>query len=300
MHTELPTPPSSSRPTYASDAAIASFVRQALQEDWGTGPMAGDHSTLAIISGDKQGRARCIIKEEGVLAGMELVETLYKVACPNISYYPLLADGVQVHKGDIAFTIEGPVQDILSTERVVLNCLQRMSAIATKTRYLTSLISHTKCKLLDTRKTTPNFRLAEKWAVHIGGGVNHRYGLWDMVMLKDNHVDFAGGISNAVKQTQTYLDSKGLNLHIEVETRNMDEVREALSIAGVYRIMLDNMDLETMREAVQIIAGQCQVEASGGITETTIAAVAETGVDYISVGALTHHVKSMDISLKAY
>jgi len=199
----------------------------------------------------------------------------------------------------VIMRLQGKVHAILSGERLFLNCIQRMSGIATKTHQLNSLIKHTKAKLLDTRKTTPNMRMLEKWAVVIGGGVNHRYGLFDMVMLKDNHNDFAGGITAAVNATKQYLKEKGLSLKIEVETRNLDEVKEALTVGGVDRIMLDNMSTLEMREAVEIIANHSETEASGGITEATIKAIAETGVDYISVGALTHSIKSLDISLKA-
>lgn len=286
-------------PHYLTDQTLAQFVDSALNEDWGTGPKAGDHSSLAIVPAETLGRAKCILKSEGVLAGLDLAEMIFALKAPEAKFNKLMNDGQRFVKGDIAFTVEAPVVKLLGLERLVLNCMQRMSGIATYTAYLSAMISHTKCKLLDTRKTTPNFRMAEKWAVVIGGGTNHRFGLYDMVMLKDNHVDFAGGITNAVNKTRQYLKDKQLSLPIEVETRNLDEVREALAMQ-VDRIMLDNMPLDMMRQAVTMINGACEVEASGGITEQTIAAVAETGVDYISVGALTHQVKSLDISLKAY
>jgi nicotinate-nucleotide pyrophosphorylase (carboxylating) len=212
----------------------------------------------------------------------------------------LLDDGAPVYKGDIAFTVEGPAQSILTTERLVLNCMQRMSAIATKTHKLTKLVNHTKVKLLDTRKTTPNFRLLEKWAVLVGGGFNHRIGLYDMVMLKDNHIDMAGGIRQAIIRTKDYLRARNKNLKIEIETRSLDEVREVIDVGGIDIIMLDNMDTDTMKEAVDMIGGRYQTEASGGITEETIRAIAECRVDFISVGALTHSVHSLDLSLKAY
>lgn len=289
-----------STPTYLTPAAFQRFVTAALEEDLGHGPAAGDHSSLSSIPAEAMGKAKCLVKDSGILAGVAMAKAIYAVAAPQMVFRQHLNDGQPVSKGDVAFTIEGKVHDILRTERLVLNCMQRMSGIATHTHKLTSLIAHTKCRLLDTRKTTPNFRIAEKWAVVIGGGTNHRYGLYDMVMLKDNHVDYAGGITPAVNNCKAYLATKGLDLKIEVETRNLAEVQEALAVGGVFRIMLDNMPLDLMRQAVQIINGQCETEASGGITEQTIAAVAETGVDYISVGALTHQVKSLDISLKAF
>ena len=212
----------------------------------------------------------------------------------------LLQDGAPIQQGDIGLRVEGNARSILTAERLVLNCMQRMSGIATYTYYLNSLIEGTKARLLDTRKTTPNFRLPEKWAVAIGGGTNHRFGLYDMVMLKDNHIDYAGGIQAAVSATRKYLQENNLSLAIEVETRNMQEVKEALAAGGVKRIMLDNMTPALMKEAVALIGGQCETEASGGITEKTIREVAESGVDFISVGALTHSIKSLDISLKAY
>jgi nicotinate-nucleotide pyrophosphorylase (carboxylating) len=205
-----------------------------------------------------------------------------------------------VKYGNVAFTVAGKAQSILTAERLVLNCMQRMSGIATYTHHLTQLIAGTKARLLDTRKTTPNFRMMEKWAVLIGGGVNHRYGLFDLIILKDNHVDYAGGIKEAITATHKYLQEKGKDLRIEVETRNLDEVQQALDTGGIDRIMLDNMKPEMLREAVALINGRYETEASGGITEETIAAVAATGVDYISVGALTHSIKSLDLSLKAF
>lgn len=246
------------------------------------------------------GRARLIIKEAGILAGLEMAELIFVTVDPKIKVSLLKNDGDAVLPGDVGLTVEGPAVSILSAERLVLNCMQRMSAIATKTHRLSQLISHTKAKLMDTRKTTPNFRLMEKWAVLIGGGVNHRFALYDMVMLKDNHIDFAGGIPEAVNGCKSYLKEKGLNLKIEIETRNLEEVKQVLDVGGVDYIMLDNMDYATMKEAVRMIGGQYSTEASGGITEETLAAVAECGVDYISMGALTHSVNSLDISLKAY
>jgi len=234
------------------------------------------------------------------LAGVELAERIFKAFDPRLEVKVFKKDGETVSFGEIGLEVSGPAASILSSERLVLNCMQRMSGIATKTHRLTQKILHTKARLMDTRKTTPNFRLMEKWAVHIGGGVNHRFALYDMVMLKDNHVDFAGGIRQAIINTKNYLKANSLNLKIEVETRNLQEVAEVLEVGGVDYIMLDNMDYDTMREAVDLVDGKMSIEASGGITEETLAAVAECGVDFISMGALTHSVNSMDISLKAF
>ncbi|RDV14465.1 carboxylating nicotinate-nucleotide diphosphorylase [Pontibacter diazotrophicus] len=284
------------RPTYLTENSIGEFIARALAEDIGD----GDHSSLAAIPADAQNQARLLIKGDGILAGVELATYIFKAVDPELQVEILLQDGAQVKYGDIGLTVKGKAQSILTAERLVLNCMQRMSGIATYTNSLQQLIAGTGAKLLDTRKTTPNFRMMEKWAVVIGGGHNHRFGLYDMVMLKDNHVDYAGGIREAITATQRYLQEKGKNLHIEVETRNLQEVREVLETGGIQRIMLDNMAPDMMREAVKMIAGRYEVEASGGITEKTIRAVAACGVDYISVGALTHSMKSLDISLKAY
>ncbi|WP_162054118.1 carboxylating nicotinate-nucleotide diphosphorylase [Pontibacter pamirensis] len=284
------------RPTYLTEKSIGEFIARALAEDIGD----GDHSSLAAIPADAQNKARLLIKGDGILAGAELATYIFKAVDPDLQVELLLQDGAQVKYGDIGLTVKGKAQSILTAERLVLNCMQRMSGIATYTNSLRQLIEGTKAKLLDTRKTTPNFRMMEKWAVVIGGGHNHRFGLYDMVMLKDNHVDYAGGIREAITATQRYLQEKGKDLQIEVETRNLQEVKETLETGGIHRIMLDNMVPETMREAVKMIGGRYEVEASGGITEKTISAVAACGVDYISVGALTHSMKSLDISLKAY
>lgn len=283
------------RPPYVTSELLNDFIDRAFQEDLGD----GDHSTLASIPADAEKSAYLLMKESGVIAGMDLAPLIFHKLDPNMTIEPLAKDGEEVKKGDIILRLKGKVRAILSGERLLLNCMQRMSGIATKTAYLNTLIKGTSARLLDTRKTTPNMRMLEKWAVIIGGGVNHRYGLYDMVMLKDNHVDFAGGIEKAVHSTQEYLKAKGLKLKIEVETRNLDEVQQALDAGGVDRIMLDNMSNEDMRAAVELIAKRSETEASGGITEKTIRSVAETGVDYISVGALTHSIKSLDISLKA-
>lgn len=284
------------KPAYLTPQAIHEFIAAALAEDIGP----GDYSSLAAIPADKLGQAKLLLKDEGIIAGVEMAGHIFKAVDPRLEVEFLVEDGDQVKEGDIGIIVRGPAASILSAERLVLNCMQRMSAIATKTHRLNQLIAHTKAKLMDTRKTTPNFRLMEKWAVHIGGGVNHRFALYDMVMLKDNHVDFAGGIQQAISQTRSYLDKNGLNLKIEIETRSLDEVSQVLKVGGVDYIMLDNMDFETMREAVRMIDGKYKTEASGGITEDTLAAVAECGVDYISMGALTHSVSSLDISLKAF
>lgn len=283
------------RPAYITDEFLRLFIDSALAEDLGD----GDHSTLASIPADAQRTARLLVKDEGVLAGVELAQAIFKHVDLQIAIQIHLQDGTTVRKGDVAFTVSGSARTILTMERLVLNCMQRMSAIATKTRRYKQLIEGTGAQLLDTRKTTPNFRLLEKWAVLIGGGNNHRMGLFDMVMLKDNHIDMAGGISTAISRTKEYLRTINRILPIEVETRNLAEVREALDAGGVDVIMLDNMDLSTIREAVSLIGKQCKTEASGGVTEETIRNIAECGVDFISVGALTHAVKSLDLSLKA-
>ncbi|MCH7414049.1 carboxylating nicotinate-nucleotide diphosphorylase [Belliella sp. R4-6] len=281
---------------YLTESRIRQFIEQALLED--VGP--GDYSSLSSIPTDKIGQAQLLIKEDGVIAGLALAEKIFNQFDPSLEVTLLKDDGALVSSGDIGLTVKGKAASILTTERLVLNCMQRMSGIATKTHHLTKLIAHTKAKLMDTRKTTPNFRMMEKWAVVLGGGLNHRFALYDMVMLKDNHIDFAGGIETAIKTTKKYLQENNLDLKIEVETRNLDEVAEVLRVGGIDYIMLDNMDYDTMREAVKMVNGKYALEASGGITESTLANVAECGVDFISVGALTHQVKSMDISLKAF
>lgn len=273
---------------------ITDFIDRSLVEDIGS----GDHSSLASIPAGTQGKAQMIIKEDGIIAGLELAEQIFRQADPSLKVTLLLKDGDSVKKGEIGLFVEGSVHSILKTERLVLNLAQRLSGVATRTAHMASLIEGTGCRLLDTRKTTPGLRLLEKWAVKTGGGENHRIGLYDMIMLKDNHNDYAGGISQGVSNTIQYLKDKGLNLKIEVETRNLNEVKEALSTGKVDRIMLDNFTPEAMREAVSFIGGKVETEASGGITEETIRSYAETGVDFISVGALTHSVKSLDISLK--
>jgi len=273
---------------------IHDFILRALNEDIGD----GDHSSLASIPEGTQGKAQMIIKDDGIIAGLELSKIIFHLTDPSIDVTLFLHDGMEVKKGDIGLTVSGSVHAILRAERLVLNLIQRLSGIATRTAEMKKLIEGTGCVLLDTRKTTPGLRLLEKWAVKMGGGSNHRIGLYDMIMLKDNHNDYAGGITKAVNNTVAYLNEKELHLKIEVETRNLEEVKEALATGKVDRIMLDNFSVEAMKEAVDLINGQVETEASGGITEQTIRKYAETGVNFISVGALTHSVRSMDISLK--
>lgn len=280
---------------YLTKENIQKFIKSALEEDI----RDGDHSSLASIPKGTLNTAQLIIKDDGILAGVKMAEYIYNAVDKNLKLEILKKDGDVVKKGDIGLKVHGEASSILTAERLVLNCLQRMSGIATYTHNLSKMIAHTSTKLLDTRKTTPNFRLAEKWAVKIGGGKNHRFGLFDMIMLKDNHNDFAGGITASVTATKKYLKENNLALRIEVETRNLEEVKEALEVGGVDVIMLDNMSVEEMKKAIDLIGDKCQTEASGGITESTIVDIAETGVDFISVGALTHSYKSLDISLKA-
>ena len=283
-------------PYYITPEFIQQFIAAALAEDVGD----GDHSTLASIPNESLNRAHLLVKEDGVLAGVALAQEIFRFVDRELTIDVMISDGTRVKKGNVAFTVEGSSQSILTSERLVLNCMQRMSAIATKTAHFANLIEGTGARLLDTRKTTPNFRLPEKWAVLIGGGQNHRIGLFDMIMLKDNHIDMAGGIEQAIIRTKDYLRTRNMSLRIEVETRSMEEVKEVLRVGGVDIIMLDNMSPDVMKEAVALIAGRFETEASGGITETTIRGMAEAGVDYISVGALTHSVSSMDLSLKAF
>jgi len=284
------------RPTYVTEAALTQFIQSALQEDVGD----GDHSSLAAIPADARNQARLLVKDNGILAGVEVAQLICQAVDPSLSVQVMLTDGSPVQYGDVAFTVSGRAQAILTAERLLLNCMQRMSGIATYTHQLTQLIAGTKARLLDTRKTTPNFRIMEKWAVVIGGGLNHRFGLFDMIMLKDNHVDYAGGIRQAITATHEYLQKHNKKLRIVIETRNLNEVQQALDTGGIDRIMLDNMSPELMHEAVALVNGRFETEASGGITEDTIAEVAATGVDFISVGALTHSNKSLDLSLKAF
>lgn len=276
-------------------ADLKSFIANALQED----VRDGDHSSLSCIPETATGKARLLVKEDGVIAGIALAEIIFKQVDPRLELDILKQDGDQVYYGDEVFYVEGPSQSLLTAERLVLNCMQRMSAIATKTRYYADLIADYHTQVLDTRKTTPGLRAIEKWAVRIGGGTNHRFGLYDMIMLKDNHIDFAGGIANGIAKTKQYLKDKDLDLKIEIEARDLDEVKQILEVGGIDRIMLDNFNFEDTKTAVALINNRFETESSGGITEDTIASYAACGVDYISVGAITHSVYSMDLSLKA-
>ena len=277
------------------EKGLHNFIKNALIEDVGD----GDHSSFGCIPKDTTSKAHLLVKDKGIIAGIELAKMIFKEVDSTLKMTPKLQDGDKVSFGDVAFIVEGNSISILTAERLVLNCMQHMSAIATKTNYLNSLIAHTKCKLLDTRKTTPLNRTIEKWAVKIGGGVNHRFGLFDMIMIKDNHIDFAGGIPQAISKIKQYLKNNNKKLEIIVEARNLDEVNQILQQGGVKRILLDNFDYEITKKAVAIIGGKCQSESSGGITEENIAEYAKCGVDFISVGALTHSVLNFDLSLKA-
>ncbi len=274
---------------------VDEIIINALKEDIGD----GDHTSLATIPQDATGKAELLIKEDGVIAGIEIAKKVFYHLDPSLKFIGLMDDGQKVRKGDIAFTVQGKSISILSGERLALNFLQRMSGIATTTNKMVSLLDGLKTKLLDTRKTTPNLRVLEKYAVMAGGGINHRSGLYDMILIKDNHVDFAGGISQAIEAAKDYLTKKSLNLKIEIEVRNFNELKKVLETGGVDRIMLDNFTVDGLRTAIKMIGRRFQTEASGGITPETVRHYAETGVDFISVGALTHHIKSLDMSLKA-
>ena len=271
------------------------LIDRALREDLGD----GDHTSLSTIPENAKGAARLLVKEAGVLAGLELAEAIIHRFDERLNVKPYLMDGANITPNDIAFTIMGPSRSILMVERLVLNFMQRMSGIATLTHRYVQAVEGTGCKVLDTRKTTPTLRALEKWAVRIGGGTNHRHGLYDMIMIKDNHTDMAGGIPQAIAAARAYLAEKGRDLPIEVETRNLREVEQVMTTGGVQRIMLDNFDPLSLRKAVEFIGGRFETEASGGITLATARSFAETGVDYISVGALTHSAPSLDLSLKA-
>lgn len=275
--------------------SIDEIIRLSLAEDLGD----GDHSSLSCIPPEAQGKAQLIIKQEGVLAGLEIAKKLFSLLDPNLQLKCFLADGEKIKKGDIAFEISGKAISILSGERTALNYMQRMSGIATHTAMLVDLIKGLHSKILDTRKTTPLMRPFEKMAVRIGGGFNHRFGLYDMIMIKDNHIDFAGGIEKAIKKANAYLNETNRSLKIEIEARNLQEVEEILSIGNIHRIMLDNFTPEEMKIAVEQINGKYETEASGMITKENIRSYAETGVDFISIGAITHQIKSLDMSLKA-
>lgn len=283
------------RPEYVTDERLKHFISEAFNEDVGE----GDHSTLGSVCADARDSAQLLVKEECVLAGVELAGEIFKFFDPELKFEVLIADGTAVKPGDIAFTVSGSARSLLTTERLMLNCMQRMSGIATMASEAVKAVEGTGVRILDTRKTTPNFRMCEKWAVAIGGAHNHRYGLYDMVMLKDNHNDYAGSITKSVNSVKKYLIENHKNLKIEVETRNLDEVNEALSTGLVDIIMLDNMTNDQMREAVALIGDSCETEASGGITLETLRGVAETGVDFISSGAIIHSAPNKDLSLKA-
>lgn len=279
------------------DEQLQHLVTEALREDVGD----GDHSTLSSIPTDAKGKAVLKIKEAGVLAGVVVAEKIFRIKEPDVVFTPFMSDGDAMKPGDKAFEVTASVHTILQCERLVLNCMQRMSGIATLTREYTSLLEGYHTRLLDTRKTTPNFRLLEKEAVRIGGGVNHRFGLYDMIMLKDNHIDYAGGLEKAINGAWEYVQEKKPGLKIEVETRNLEEVRQVLTIGKhkVFRVMLDNFQPAQVAEAVKLIDGAFETEASGGINLSTIQEYASTGVDYVSVGALIHQARSLDLSLKA-
>jgi nicotinate-nucleotide pyrophosphorylase (carboxylating) len=271
------------------------IITNAIREDIGD----GDHSSLACIPTTANGKAKLLVKDKGVIAGVEFAKQVFAYIDKDISVETLIEDGSEVSFGDIVFYVEGASQSILKAERLVLNAMQRMSAIATKTKHFVDLLEGTGTKILDTRKTTPGIRALEKWAVKIGGGENHRFALYDMIMLKDNHIDFAGGITKAIDLTKQYLKETNRDLKIIVEARNLDEIEEILQSDGVYRILIDNFNYADTRKAVAMIGNQCLTESSGGINESTIRRYAECGVDYISSGALTHSVYNMDLSLKA-
>ena len=274
---------------------IDELIRLAFAEDIGD----GDHTTLCCIPASEMGKSQLIVKEDGVLAGVDMARRIFHAFDPTLKMTTFIEDGAEVKKGDIAFVVEGKVQSLLQTERLMLNVMQRMSGIATMTRRYVKALEGTKTRVLDTRKTTPGMRIMEKEAVRIGGGVNHRIGLFDMILLKDNHVDFAGGIRSAIERCHQYLKEKGKDLKIEIEVRNFDEIRQVLEIGGVDRVMFDNFTPEDTKKAVEMIGGRFETESSGGITFDTLRAYAASGVDFISVGALTHSVKVLDMSFKA-
>ncbi|CAM1348655.1 MULTISPECIES: carboxylating nicotinate-nucleotide diphosphorylase [Tenacibaculum] len=271
------------------------IITNAIREDIGD----GDHTSLSCIPPEAQGKAKLLVKDEGTIAGVEFAKKVFEYVDKDLEVETLIQDGESVKYGDIVFYVSGRSQSILQAERLVLNAMQRMSAIATKTRFFANLLDGTGTKVLDTRKTTPGIRALEKWAVKIGGGENHRFALYDMVMIKDNHIDFAGGITQAITKTKKYLADKEIDIKIIVEARSIDEIKEILANEGVYRILIDNFNYEDTRKAVKIIGDTCLTESSGGINEKTIREYAECGVDFISSGALTHSVYNLDLSLKA-
>lgn len=272
------------------------LIENAIREDVGD----GDHSSLACIPASAQGKAKLLVKDKGIIAGVAFAKMIFEFVDADLKVETFIEDGADVQFGDVVFHVSGSSQSILKAERLVLNSMQRMSAIATKTNQYVQLLQGTKTQILDTRKTTPSFRVAEKWAVKIGGGQNHRFALYDMIMLKDNHIDFAGGITKAIDATKKYLKETGKDLKIIIEARNLEEIREILRSDGIHRILIDNFNFEDTRKAVVMINGKCETESSGGINEQTIRKYAECGVNYISSGALTHSIYNMDLSLKAY
>lgn len=278
-----------------NEQELSDFIKSALYED----VRGGDYSSLASIDKNAQGKARLIVKDDGILCGMPLAKKIFEMVDADLRVEEHLAEGAAIHYGDIALHVYGSAISILTAERLVLNCMQRMSGIATKTKEYVDAIAGTSAKVIDTRKTTPGIRFLEKYAVTIGGGANHRMGLYDMIMLKDNHIDFCGGITKAIHKVQAYLSQNNLSLRIEVETRKLEDVQEILACGGIHRIMLDNYTPDKAREAVELINHQYETEASGGINLEMIRSYAETGVDFISVGALTHSIRSLDLSLKA-
>ena len=278
------------------DRLLKELIATGLAEDIG----GGDHTSLACISENAAGNAKLIVKQKGVLAGARVAEKVFSIIDSSVNFTPFINDGAVVEYGDIAFHVSGRIQSILKSERIVLNIMQRMSGIATRTREYADALTGLKTKILDTRKTSPGLRFLEKEAVRIGGGVNHRMGLYDMIMLKDNHIDYAGGIKKAISLTNDYLRRNNLNLKIEIEARNIDDVKTIIETGGIDRIMLDNFTIADLKSAVNLINGKYETEASGGITIETVRSYAECGVDFVAVGALTHHVKSMDMSLKAF
>jgi len=280
---------------FEKNKLIEEAIKNAFKEDVG----AGDHSSLACIPKTAENKAKLIVKDSGVLAGVEIAELVFSIY-GDFTFKKFIEDGAEVKPGDVAFEVEGNSQGILACERLVLNIMQRMSGIATKTQSMLKLIEGCSTKILDTRKTTPNFRVFEKEAVRIGGGMNHRFALYDMIMLKDNHIDYAGGITQALEKTNEYLNNLGKEIKVEIEVRDFKELNEALECGLFNRVMLDNFTPSGINKALKLIDGKFETEASGGITETTLKGYAETGVDYISVGALTHQITSLDLSLKAF
>jgi len=272
------------------------IIKNGFREDVGH----GDHTSLSCIPSNTQGKAKLLVKDTGIIAGVAFAKKVFEYLDSDLHLETFINDGAKVHHGDVVFHVSGKSQSILQAERFVLNAMQRMSAIATKTAFFVDLLKGTNTKILDTRKTTPGIRALEKWAVKIGGGVNHRFALYDMIMIKDNHIDFAGGISEAITKTKAYLEEKNLEIKIIVEARSIDEIEEILTNEGVYRILIDNFSFEDTKAAVRLINGKCFTESSGGINEKTIRKYAECGVDFISSGALTHSVYNMDLSLKAF